>query len=413
VKAIKPARVAELDAADPLAHKRAAFELPAGVVYLDGNSLGALPKGVAARLHKATIEEWGQGLIRSWNDAHWYPAPQRVGAQIARLIGAKAHEVIACDSTSVNLYKVLWAACQGSGNLIITEADNFPTDVYLCQSIAANLGKTLRAVPGAEIAKAVRTAGADLACLMLTQVHYKTGQLHDMAALTQLAQAHGGRVVWDLAHSAGIMPLQVHALNVDYAVGCTYKYLNGGPGAPAYVYVHERHILDLQQPLYGWHGHAAPFAFSEHYQAHAGIEKMLVGTASQLSLLALEEALKVYDDVDLTQVRNKSLSLTQLFIDLLDQALPEFTLITPREPALRGSQVALSYPDPKQGYAIMQALIEHGVIGDFRAPNILRFGFAPLYLSHQDVVQAVAIFTTIMREEIYRAPRFQAQKAVT
>ena len=404
----------ELDRQDPLAARRAAFTLPPDVIYLDGNSLGALVSSVAPRMERAVRQEWGQGLIRSWNDAGWYPAPLRVGAAIARLVGAQPHEVAVCDSTSVNLFKVLVAALRArpGRRVIVTELGNFPTDQYVAEGVAALTGAQLRAVPAEQIEAAIEAAGEDFAVLTLTEVNYKTGRLHDMARLTAAAHRAGGLAIWDLAHSAGTLPVQLGACEVDYAVGCGYKYLNGGPGAPAFVYVAERHHAGLSQPLQGWHGHARPFDFAHAYEPHAGIDRMLVGTAPQLSLIALEEALTAFDGVNLQQLRAKGMVLGDLFIALVEQELAGFGfgLASPREAAQRGSQVSLTH---EQGYAIMQALIARGVIGDFRAPDILRFGFAALYVRHVDVWDAVAVLREVMRTRDWDRPEFLARKAVT
>ncbi len=407
----------DLDARDPLAFTRARFSLPAGVIYLDGNSLGALPIGVAARLQKAVVEEWGVGLIRSWNDADWYPAPQRVGEKIASLIGAKPNEVIACDSTSINLFKVLCAAIASSAeaparDTIICEEGNFPTDAYITQSTAALYGKKIVLADQSNIEAVIANVGASLCAVALTHVHYKTGQMLDMHRVTALTHAVGGKIIWDLAHTAGVIPVQLSAWQVDYAVGCGYKYLNGGPGAPAFVYVCEDLIAATTQPLHGWHGHAAPFAFTQDYQPHPRLDRLLVGTAAQLSLIALEAALAAYDGVAMQTLRQKSISLTSLFIETFDAQLAGygFGLASPRDALLRGSQVALTHP---QGYAIMQALIARGVIGDFRAPDILRFGFAPLYVSHEEVVNSIAILGDVMRTQAWNSPEFLQKKAVT
>ncbi len=403
-----------LDAKDPLAGLRKRFTLPDNIIYLDGNSLGALPTGVSQRLKKAVEEEWGVGLIRSWNDADWYPAPQRVGAQIAGLVGARAQEVIACDSTTVNLFKVLAAAVlsQPERDTIIAEEGNFPTDAYITQSTGALYGKRVLLANQDNIETVIAQAGTRLCAVALTHVHYKTGCMLDMQRVTSLVQRQGGRMIWDLAHSAGVIPVQLHDWKVDYAVGCGYKYLNGGPGAPAFVYVRDDLIAGLEQPLQGWHGHAAPFAFDQGYRAHPTIDRMLVGTASQLGMLALEQALKVYDGIDMQAVRRKSESLTQLFIDLYDAQLGHcgFELATPRDVARRGSQVSFTHA---QGYAIMQAVIARGVIGDFRAPDILRFGFAPLYVSHADVANSVGILSEVMASGVWQEPKYQQRKAVT
>jgi kynureninase len=403
-----------LDAADPLAHKRHAFFLPKGVIYLDGNSLGALPQGVAPRMQRAIEQEWGVGLIRSWNDADWYPAPQRVGGHIAALIGAKKHEVITCDSTTVNLFKVLCAAAEAlpERSILICEEGNFPTDAYITESTAALYGKRILLANQGNIEEVIAQAGSELCAVALTHVHYKTGRMLDMAKITSLVQRQGGRMIWDLAHSAGVMAVQLNAANADYAVGCGYKYLNGGPGAPAYVYVREDLHGSLKQPLQGWHGHAAPFAFEQAYRPHPALDRLLVGTASQLSLIALEEALKVYADVSMHAVRRKSESLTQLFIELFDQHIAPlgFGLATPRSASERGSQVSFTHPE---GYAIMQALIARGVIGDFRAPDILRYGFAPLYVSFEDVVRSIEALREVMDRGDWRKPEYQQRKSVT
>jgi len=400
-----------LDAQDPLAARRELFALPAGVIYLDGNSLGAMPRAVPGRMQKAIEQEWAVGLIRSWNDADWYPAPQRVGARISQLIGAQGHEVIVADSTSVNLFKLLVAALRlrPGRKTILGENGNFPTDAYIASGVAELSGVQHRAVSPDEVMAALNE---DVAVLTLTHVNYKSGQVYDMAAITRRAHEVGALVIWDLAHTAGAMPCDLNACEADFAVGCGYKYLNGGPGAPSFAFVAQRHHDSLRQPITGWHGHAKPFAFGQSYEPAPGIDRMLVGTAPQMGLFALEAALTVFDGLDLQQLRAKSLSLTGLFIRLIDQELAGFGfgLATPREDALRGSQVSLTH---EQGYAIVQALIARGVIGDFRAPDILRFGFAALYLSHADVWDAVATLKDVMQNKAWQAPEFMAKKAVT
>jgi kynureninase len=403
-----------LDQSDVLAPLRERFLLPEGVIYLDGNSLGALPKGVAERVQRAIQQEWGVGLIRSWNDAAWYPAPLRVGRQIARIIGAKPQEVVACDSTSVNLYKVLGAALKmrPGRRKMVCERGNFPTDAYIVAGMAEQYGMEVVYAEQLDVPAAIRDAGADLAVVQLTQVNYKTGRVYDMASITALTQTQGGLMIWDLAHSAGVLDVRLSECQVDFAVGCGYKYLNGGPGAPAFVYVREEHLSTMQQPLQGWHGHKAPFAFTHEYEAHPGIDQMLVGTASQLGLIAFEQALEAYEGVNLADVRAKSMALGDFFISLVDEQLAgfEFGLASPRLAQERGSQVALTHA---QGYAIMQAVIAHGVIGDFRAPNILRFGFAPLYVRFADLWEAVQILRQVMQGRLWDRPEFLQQKAVT
>ena len=402
------------DAADPLAGYRAQFDLPAGTIYLDGNSLGALPHRVIARVQTAITDEWGKGLIRSWNDAGWYLAPQRAGAAIARLIGAAADEVIACDSTSVNLYKVLIAGLKlrPGRKVMISELGNFPTDVYVSARVAEMQGVELRCVEPGQLQQAIADAGADLALVHLTHVNYKTGLVYDMNAITKTAHAAGGLAIWDLAHSAGTLAVDLTAADADFAVGCGYKYLNGGPGAPAFVYAARRHHAEMYQPIAGWHGHAAPFGFGHEYQPDPGIARMLVGTASQLGLIALEEALTVFDGVDMRQVQAKGRALGDLFIALADQELSQhgFGLASPRDAAMRGSQVSLTHPD---GYAIMQAVIERGAVGDFRAPDILRFGFAGLYVTYADIWDAIAILRGVMDARVWDQPVYKAVKAVT
>lgn len=403
-----------LDAADPLARFRDRFELPQGTIYLDGNSLGALPRSVVARLQTAVVQEWGQGLIRSWTEADWYLAPQRIGALIAGLIGAAADQVIACDSTSVNLYKVVRAALhlRPGRDVLLAETGNFPTDVYVLAGIADDLGLELRCADPGQLVPEIAAAGDRLALVHLTHVNYKSGRLHDMAALTAAAQAVGALSSWDLAHSAGTLPLALDADGVDFAVGCGYKYLNGGPGAPAFVYAARRHIPQLRQPIAGWHGHARPFDFAHDYAPDPGIARMLVGTAPQLGMIALETALGAFEGIEMPLLRQKGQALGDLFIQLTDRALAGhgFTLASPRDAAHRGSQVALSHAE---GYPIMQALIARGVIGDFRAPDILRFGFAGLYVRYVDIWDAVVTLAEVMDNRLWDLPEHRTRKAVT
>ena len=403
-----------MDVADPLAGYRSAFDLPEGTIYLDGNSLGALPHRVVARMRQAITEEWGKGLIRSWNDADWYLAPQRAGAAIARLIGAGADEVIVCDSTSVNLFKVLVAGLKlrPARKVIISETGNFPTDVYVSARVAEMQGAALRCVAPDQVEAAIAEAGADFALVHLTQVNYKTGLIHDMNAITRAAHAAGGLAIWDLAHSAGTLAVDLAAADADFAVGCGYKYLNGGPGAPAFVFGAKRHHADIYQPIAGWHGHAKPFAFAHDYQPDPGIDRMLAGTAPQLGIIALETALSVFDTVDMRQLRAKGIALGDLFIRLVDQELAGhgFGLASPRDGRIRGSQVSLTHPE---GYAIMQAVIARGAVGDFRAPDILRFGFAGLYVTHADIWDAIAVLRGVMDQRLWDQPQYKAVKAVT
>ena len=404
----------KMDGADPIAHLRERFELPEGDIYLDGNSLGALPLGVMERLEVAVKKEWGQGLIRSWNDADWYPAPQRAGAAIARILGADDDEVIVCDSISVNLFKLLVGALRmrKDRKIVVSEIGNFPTDVYINQEVADLMGCELRCVMPEEVEAAISAAGDNLAIVQLTHVHYKTGRIYDMQGITKKVQDLGGLVIWDLAHSAGCLPVQLNDCNADFAVGCGYKYLNGGPGAPAFVFVARRHFEAMDQPLRGWHGHAEPFAFTQEYKPHPTIDQMLTGTASQLATLALETALKVFEDVDMNLLRQKNMALGDLFIALVEQELGgmNFELASPKEAEHRGSQVSLIH---EEGYAIMQAVIARGIIGDFRAPDILRFGFASPYVRYIDIWDSIAHLRDVMEMREWDQPKFKKRRAVT
>jgi len=402
------------DAVDPLAPMRGRFALPDGVIYLDGNSLGALPHAVRDRVARTLDAEWGSGLIRSWNDAGWVDLPERVGARIARLIGAPAQTVLAADSTSVNLFKLLSAALalRPDRRVIVSERGNFPTDLYMAQGLIAQLDRGHRLVLVDDAAEIPAALSDDTAVLMLTHVDYRSGAMHDMAALTRLAHEAGALTLWDLAHSAGAVPLDLAGANVDFAVGCGYKYLNGGPGAPAFFHVAARHADDFVQPLAGWFGHEAPFAFEPHYRPAPGAARYLCGTPPVLAMAALDAALELWDDVDMTALRAKSLALTDAFIATVEAMCPDMglELVTPRDPARRGSQVSFSHP---QGHAVMQALIARGVIGDFRAPDILRFGFTPLYTRFTDVFDAAAILREVLTSRDYTRPQFQIRARVT
>lgn len=380
------------------------------MIYLDGNSLGALPKATAARVTQVVEQEWGQSLIRSWTDHGWIDLQFRVGEKIGRLIGAAAGTTVVADSTSVNLFKLLSAALdlRPDRTVILTEEGNFPTDLYMAQGLMALLGRghLLRPVPATGLVDAM---DRDVAVLMLTHVNYRSGAMHDMAALTRAAHGVGALVLWDLSHSVGAVPLRLDADGVDLAVGCGYKYLNGGPGAPAFLHVARGLQHDLRLPLTGWLGHAEPFAFESEYRPANGIARAVVGTPPVISLAALEVGVDLALHVPMAAVRAKSLRLAELFIALMASE-PGFRLLTPRNAERRGSQVSFAHSD---GYAIMQALIEGGVIGDFRAPDVLRFGLAPLYVRFVDVWDAVAALREVMRAEAWRDPRFQQQRKVT
>jgi kynureninase len=392
---------AALDAQDPLGALRDRFELPEGVIYLDGNSLGARPRASLARAHEVVAMEWGQDLIKSWNKAGWFEMPKRLGDRLAPIIGARPGEVAVTDTTSLNLFKALAAALEiqrrqaPERKVIVTERSNFPTDIYMADGLARWLdrGYSIRLVDDVDgLADAV-----DLECavLMLTHVNYRTGWQHDMAALTHHAHEAGALALWDLAHSAGAVPLDLHGANADFAVGCTYKYLNGGPGAPAFIWVPEKHQAAFSHPLTGWWSHAAPFAMSHGFTAADGIGRALCGTQPITSLALVECGLEIFEETDMEAIRAKSLALTDLFIALVEArcASHPLALVTPREHARRGSQVSFTHP---HGYAVMQSLIELGVIGDYREPEIMRFGFTPLYTSYADVWDAVEILRDIL-----------------
>jgi kynureninase len=405
--------IAALDAADPLASFRERFVLPANVIYLDGNSLGALPRDTPAKVAAVMRDEWGQGLIRSWNSADWIGAPQRVGAKIARLIGAQAHEVVVADSTSVNLHKLIVAALRARPGRkeVLSEPGNFPTDLYMAQTATDLLGGGLRLKLASRDTIAEHIT-EDTALVMLTHVHYKTADIYDMAAITAAAHAKGALVLWDLSHSAGAVPLDLNDCGADLAVGCGYKFLNGGPGAPAFLFVAERHHATLRSPLGGWMGHAQPFAFVDDYQPATGITRFLCGTPPILAVAALESGVDLHLEVDMNAVAAKSRALATLFIDLVKARCGAFgvTPVGPAGGAARGSHVSFRH---HEGYAIMQALIARGVIGDFRAPDIMRFGLTPLYLRFAEIVQAVEILERVLRTEAWRAPEYQVRQAVT
>ena len=411
-----------LDAQDALRPLRDLFALPEGVVYLDGNSLGPLPKAAPERIARAIRQEWGEGLIRSWNTAGWYDLPRRLGDKIAGLIGARPGEVVATDSTSINLFKVLSAAVAiaqadaPARRTIVSERSNFPTDLYIAQALCRERGVTLRLVEEEEIARAL---DGDTAVLMLTHVNYRTGAMHDRRAVTAAAHDAGALVVWDLAHSAGAVEVDLHGAQADFAVGCGYKYLNGGPGAPAFVWVHPRHADRFWQPLAGWWSHEAPFAFTPDYRPAAGIARYLCGTQPILSLTALECGLDTVLAAEphggMPALRRKSLALTDLFITLVEERCGGhgLGLATPRAHAGRGSQVCLTRDEG--AYAIVQALIARGVIGDFRAgqPDILRFGFTPLYLRFEDAWHAAEHLRQVLETGEWRRDAFNRAHAVT
>ena len=390
---------------------KALFHLPQGVTYLDGNSRGPLPKSAAARVAQTVTAEWGGMLISGWTKAGWMDQPSRVGDRIAGLIGAEPGHVVMGDTLSIKVYQAL-AACLGlnpTRRVILSDSGNFPSDLYMAQGLCQTLGQgyRLRVVAPDAVLDAIDDS---VAVTLITEVDYRTGRKHDMAAITARAHAMGALTVWDLAHSAGALPVDLKGCHADLAVGCTYKYLNSGPGGPAFIYVAPRHADKVKPALSGWLGHDAPFAFDPDYRPGAGIERMRVGTPPVLQLAALEAALDIWDRVDMADLRAASLRLTDQFIAGVEAACPTLTLVTPRDHALRGSQVSFAHPD---SYAIMQALIAKGVIGDFRAPDILRFGFTPLFIDAADVARAVAILADIMQRALWDRPDFKTRAKVT
>lgn len=407
-----------LDAQDPLAPLREQFALPHGMIYLDGNSLGARPVASLARAQQVIAQEWGEGLIRSWNSAGWADLALRLGDRLAPLIGARDGEVAITDTTSINLFKVLSAALSvqrqraPTRKVIVSEASNFPTDLYIAEGLAELLqqGYSLRLVSSPD--ELTQAIDADVAVVMLTHVNYKTGYLYDMQGVTTLSHECGALTIWDLAHSAGAVPVDLHRAGADYAIGCTYKYLNGGPGSQAFVWVNPALVDLVRQPLSGWFGHTRQFAMETSYAPSAGIARYLCGTQPITSLAMVECGLELFERTDMASLRRKSLALTDLFIDLVAArcAAHHLVLITPREHARRGSHVSFEHPE---GYAVIQALIAQGVIGDYREPRIMRFGFTPLYTSFTEVFDAVEILGEILDNRTWDQPQFKVRHSVT
>ncbi|WP_299209357.1 kynureninase [uncultured Tateyamaria sp.] len=387
------------------------FDLPEGVIYLDGNSLGPLPRNAKARVAEMMQDEWGAQLIKGWNSAGWMAQPSRVGDMVGRLIGAPAGSVVMGDTLSIKVYQALAAALKmrPDRKVILSDSGNFPTDLYMAQGLIQMLdgGYELRVVEPEAVAEAIDDT---IAAVMLTQVDYRTGRVHDMGAITELAHSSGAVMIWDLAHSAGALPVDLAACACEFAVGCTYKYLNGGPGAPAFIYVRPDLADSVDPALAGWLGHDAPFAFDLDYRPAPGIERMRVGTPPVIQLTALEAALEVWEGIDMQDLRVASVALQEVFIREVEARVPELTLASPRDAAQRGSQVSFGF---ENGYAAMQALIARGVIGDFRAPDIMRFGFTPLYLDKADVLAAVDHIETVMRDRLWDDPTFMARQRVT
>jgi len=410
------------DLTDPLAGFRDEFQLPEGVIYLDGNSLGAMPRAAGERAREVLEREWGHDLIRSWNKNHWFDLPTRIGAKIGELIGGGEGGCVATDTTSINVFKALGAALRiqrrdhPERRAIVSERENFPTDLYMAEGMIdfLNDGYELRLVEDETslIDLLTSTSSAEIAVVMLTHVNYRSGRMWDMPDVTRRAHEAGALMVWDLCHSVGAVPVDLTAADVDFAVGCTYKYLNGGPGAPAFIWTSPKHLARAEQPLSGWWGHKRPFAMEASFAAADDASKFLCGTQPILSMATMEVGIDIALRVDQRALREKSLALTSLFIALAGERLAghPLTLITPRDEANRGSHVSFHHPE---GFAVMKALIAEGVIGDYREPEVLRFGFTPLYTGHADVWDAVETFRRVLDEEIWRSPEFQQRGAVT
>ncbi|MEQ9695105.1 kynureninase [Shimia sp. SDUM112013] len=391
--------------------QKSLFDLPEGVIYLDGNSLGVLPKGAVEAAQKVIQDDWGGQLIRAWNSAGWMDLPRVVGDRIAGLIGAPAGSVATGDTLSIKVYQALAAALdlRPERKVVLSDAGNFPSDLYIAQGLLDTMGRGhVLKTPNPE--DVVAAISDDVAVVMLTQVDYRTGRMHDMQAITARAHEVGAVVIWDLAHSAGAVPVDLTGCNAEFAVGCTYKYLNGGPGAPAFIYVRPDLVQVIRPALAGWLGHDAPFAMEPNYRPAMSTERMRVGTPAILQLAVLQQALTVWNDMDMADLRAASIRLSELFITEVERRCPDLTLVSPRDPKNRGSQVSFAF---EHGYAAMQALIDLGVIGDFRAPNIMRFGFTPLYVDEDDVVAAAERLEEVMRENLWQNPKYQTVSRVT
>ena len=401
------------DSVDPLRAFRDRFVLPEGIIYLDGNSLGPMPRTAAGVLNRAIEHEWGQDLIKSWNSAGWFDMPARLGDRVGALMGAAPGQTLVCDTTSINLYKAVHAAIglRPDRSVIIAEEESFPTDLYILEGAMKSAGRPMkRRLIGSDGPSVEALLDEEVAVAVLSHVNYRTGALLDMAAITRQLHDAGALVVWDLCHSIGVVEIAFDLDAVDFAIGCTYKYLNGGPGSPAFIAVAKVHQAAAQNPLSGWWGHAAPFAFDRDFRPNAGIKRFLCGTQPIISMRGVDVALDAMEGVEVAALRQKSLALTELFMARVAALLPSLEIMTPREPSLGGGQVGISFD---KGYAVIQAMIERGVIGDFRAPDLMRFGFAPLYVRFQDVWDAADILANSINAKVWRDPRFNRKLDVT
>jgi kynureninase len=401
------------DSAHPLHGLRDRFVLPEGIIYLDGNSLGPMPRAAAGILNRTIEQEWGQDLIRSWNSAGWFEMPLQLGDRVGALMGAAPGQTVVCDTTSINLYKAIHAAIglRPDRDVVIAEGDSFPTDLYIVEGAIKSAGRPMkRRLIGVDGPAIEALLDRNVAVVVLSHVNYRTGELLDMAAITKKIHDAGALVVWDLCHSIGVVEIEFDRQAIDFAVGCTYKYLNGGPGSPAFIAVAKPHQAEAQHPLSGWWGHAAPFAFDRDFRPDAGIKRFLCGTQPIISLRGVEVALEAMDGVAVAALRQKSLALTELFMTRVSALLPVLEIVTPRQPSLRGSQVGIAFD---RGYAVVQAMIERGVIGDFRAPDIMRFGITPLYIGEGEIMEAAEIIEEVIADEVWRRPEYQVMNAVT
>jgi len=401
------------DSLDPIRGFHDRFIIPEGIIYLDGNSLGPMPRAATSILNRTIEQEWGQDLIRSWNSAGWFDMPVRLGDRVGALIGAAPGQTLVCDTTSINLYKAIHAAIglRPDRDVIIAEDASFPTDLYIVEGAMKSAGRPMtRRLIGTDGPSVEALLDRKVAVAVLSHVNYRTGELLDMVAITRQLHDAGALVVWDLCHSVGVVEIAFDLHEIDFAVGCTYKYLNGGPGSPAFIAVAKTHQSTAQHPLSGWWGHESPFAFDREFRPDPGVKRFLCGTQPIISLRGVDAALAAMEGVAIAALRQKSLALTELFIARVTMLLPGLDIVTPRQPSLRGSQVGISFD---KGYAVVQAMIERGVIGDFRAPDLMRFGFAPLYVRFQDVWDAAEILAGCINSEVWRDSRFNRQLDVT